>query len=115
MYENLIILEVLKKYYNSGRQPDIYFYRDTHGNEIDLIIRKQRRLIPIEIKSSATFTKDFLKGIKRFSETTGKICEPGYIFYNGAEEFNINGTTITNILKNNEPDKLSNVRLGFCI
>lgn len=99
LYENFIILEVLKSHYNSGKRPDLYFYRDTYGNEIDLIIRKNRKLFPIEIKSAATFTKDFLKGIERFMKTTGEICEPGFVFYNGTEEFTVKGTKIINIFK----------------
>lgn len=106
LYENFIILEVVKSYYNSGQRPEIYFYRDTHGNEIDLLIRKQRKLIPIEIKSAATFTKDFLKGIERFVKTAGEICEPGYVLYNGTDEFTVNGTMIINILKTDSLDKL---------
>ena len=83
-----------------------HFLRDTHSNEIDLILRKHRKLIPIEIKSAATFTKDFIKGIERFKKTAGEICEPGYVFYNGTDEFTINGTMIINILKNDALDKL---------
>jgi predicted AAA+ superfamily ATPase len=97
LYENLIILELLKFFHNSGKRPDFYFYRDTHGNEVDIIIRKSRKLIPIEIKSAATFTKDFFKGMDRFMKTTREKCEQGYVLYNGAEEFNIKGKKIFNL------------------
>lgn len=100
LYENLVILELLKMYYNRGKRPDIYFYRDTHGNEVDLIIRKNRRLIPVEIKSAATFTEVFLKGIDSFIRSAGEKCEEGYVFYNGSEEFTIKGKRILNIFSN---------------
>ena len=106
LYENLIILEVLKHFHNSGKRPDIYFYRDTHGNEVDLIIRKGRRLIPLEIKSAATFTKDFLKGIERFTKAAGKKCEKGYVLYNGPDEFTIQGKRILNLLIHGGLDNL---------
>ena len=106
MYENLIILEILKQFLNKGRQPDFYFYRDTHGNEVDLIIRTGRRLIPLEIKSAATFTKEFLKGIERFKNAAGERCENGYVIYNGTEEFNIKGNKILNIFIQQGMDKL---------
>ena len=106
LYENLVILEIIKRYHNSGKRPDIYFYRDTHGNEVDLIIRKNRKLIPIEIKSAATFTKDFLKGIDRFADSAGEICEDGYILYNGTDSYTINGKKILNIFKDNGLAKL---------
>ena len=106
LYENLVILEIIKLYHNSGKRPDIYFYRDTHGNEVDLIIRKNRKLIPIEIKSAATFTKDFLKGIDGFADSAGEICEDGYILYNGTDSYTINGKKILNIFKDNGLAKL---------
>jgi len=64
LYENLLILEILKIHLNAGRRPELFFYRDTHGNEVDIVLKAGRRLIPIEIKSAATFTPDFLKGIE---------------------------------------------------
>ncbi len=101
LYENFIILEILKAQYNQGRRPELFFYRDTHGNEVDLIIKQQRQLIPIEIKSSATFTKDFLKGIKKFKNLTGDRCLHGYVLYNGKEQFSLDNTDIQNILIHN--------------
>jgi predicted AAA+ superfamily ATPase len=105
--ENLVILEIIKRYHNSGKRPDIYFYRDTHGNEVDLIVRKNRRLIPLEIKSAATFTKDFFKGIERFDESVGDICEEGYVLYNGTDEFSVKGRRVINIFKDDGLDKLN--------
>jgi predicted AAA+ superfamily ATPase len=69
LYENLVVLEILKSRLNRGKRPELFFYRDTHGNEVDLVIRQARTLIPIEIKSAATFTSDFLK---RPGNQTGK-------------------------------------------
>jgi predicted AAA+ superfamily ATPase len=86
LYENLVILEFLKERLNRGAAPDLYFYRDSHGNEVDLVVREAGRLIPVEIKSAATFTPEFVHGIERFRETVGPLCGPGLICYNGAEE-----------------------------
>lgn len=98
LYENLVIVEILKGYFNSGKRPDLFFYRDTHGNEVDLIIRAGRKLIPVEIKSAATFTPDFLKGIEKFQKVVGKNCSQGIVLYNGAEEFTLKGTRVVNPL-----------------
>lgn len=99
LYENLIIVEILKKFFNSGNRPDLFFYRDTHGNEVDLIIRTGRKLIPIEIKSAATFIPDFLKGIEQFQKAAGKNCLPGFVLYNGTEEYTLKGTRVVNPIK----------------
>ncbi len=98
LYENLVILEVFKAHLNRGLRPDLYFFRDTHGNEVDLLIRKGGRLTPIEIKSAATFTPDFLKGIERFRDLLGRRCTGGLVVYDGAEPFTIRGTQVLNPL-----------------
>ena len=46
-------------------------------------------MIPIEIKSSSTFTKDFLKGINRFKKLTNNRCKKGYVLYNGKDSFHL--------------------------
>ena len=95
-YENLLILDILKTRLNKGKRPEIYFYRDTHGNEVDLIIREGRQVTPIEIKSAATFTGSFLKGLDNFKKTVGERSTDGMVLYNGKEEFEIRGTRIFN-------------------
>ncbi len=62
LYENLIVLDVLKRLCNAGQRPEMFFYRDTHGNEVDLLIRQGRQWMSVEIKSASTFSMDFLKG-----------------------------------------------------
>jgi hypothetical protein len=96
LYENLVILEVLKARLNRGMSPSLYFYRDTNGNEVDLIIRVGRKLVPVEIKSASTFTEDFLKGISRFRETVGVRANAGFVFYNGKDRFIVRGAGILN-------------------
>jgi hypothetical protein len=98
LYENFIILEILKSHYNKGRRPELYFYRDTHGNEVDLIIKRQRQLIPVEIKSAATFSKDFLKGIEKFRNILKDRSPEGYVFYDGDDRYDLNRISIQNIL-----------------
>ncbi|MDZ7762054.1 MAG: ATP-binding protein [Desulfovermiculus sp.] len=99
LYENLIIQEVLKARLNKGKRPNLYFYRDTQGNEVDLIIKHGRELVPVEIKSAATFTPTFLKGIENFRQITGDRCQPGFVIYNGNQEFNVKDSRITNPLQ----------------
>lgn len=99
LYENLIVADVLKTLCNTGRRPEIFFLRDTHGNEIDLLIRRGRRLIPVEIKSSATFAPDFLKGMRRFREAFGERLADGIVLYDGEQDFQVQGVRVTNPLR----------------
>lgn len=66
LYENFIISEILKGALNRGIRPEVYFFRDSHGNEVDLLVREKSELIPVEIKSAGTFSPDFLRGLDRF-------------------------------------------------
>lgn len=106
LYENLLILDVLKNRLNSGKRPEMFFYRDTHGNEVDLIIKHGRKLTPVEIKSAATFTYDFLKGIEQFQKVTEDRCKPGFVFYNGREQYTLKGTRVFNPLLHEGLDAL---------
>lgn len=66
LFENLIVMEALKRRYNVGRGNNLCFYRDSNGNEVDLITRVEGALSLYEVKSSETYHPDFEKGIKRF-------------------------------------------------
>jgi len=99
LYENLIVADVLKRFCNAGRLPELFFYRDTHGNEVDLLIRQARRLTPVEIKSANTFSVDFLKGIRRFREAAGEeSVGEGFVLFNGEQVHQVQGVRVANPL-----------------
>lgn len=98
LYENLMILEIRKAMFNRGKRPDLYFYRDSNGNEVDLLIRKHSGILPVEIKSSATFNNNFLKGIDHFRKVSADCLQHAYVLYNGKDQFNIRNTTVCNPL-----------------
>jgi len=75
IFENMQVLEVLKHYFHAGRQPRFYFYRDSQDYEVDIVIEREGRWLPIEIKSSATFNTSFMRGIERFQKVIGDECD----------------------------------------
>lgn len=81
--ENLVIMELNKYRYNRGLEPNLYYYRDNHKNEIDVIIKQAHQLIPIEIKSAKTFSQSFLKGLKFLHQLAGERVTTGYVVYAG--------------------------------
>jgi predicted AAA+ superfamily ATPase len=89
LFENLIIIEALKSKLNQGKDPGLFFYRDSHGNEVDLVVQNGNQFTPIEIKSSQTWHSSFLKGIKYFKRLLGDRVEKGVVVYGG----NANRTT----------------------
>lgn len=66
LFENFIVTEILKTRLNKGEEPNLFFWRDHHGNEIDIIIEEGEKLIPIEIKSGKTVQTLFLVLSKEF-------------------------------------------------
>ena len=53
-YETFIVSEILKSYYNAGKEPDLYFFRNTDGQEVDLLFYRDGKLYPIEIKKTSS-------------------------------------------------------------
>ncbi len=98
LYENLVIGEVVKGALNRGLRPEVYFFRDAHGTEVDLVVRTEGHLVPVEIKSAATFSPSFLKGIERFRSLGIKRVAPGLVLYDGDRSFRVKGIRIVNPL-----------------
>lgn len=82
IFENLVVLEILKTRHNQGLKPNIYFFRDSRGLEIDVLFKSGRQLTGIEIKSSSTWNSSFKKSLSRFS-TTHQSLNGCYVAYNG--------------------------------
>jgi len=93
LFENYMIVDVLKQYYNQAKVPKTYFWRDSHGHEIDCVLEKADKLYPIEIKSGMTVTQDFFTGLNYWQELTG--IEKGTLVYAGTENFKLKNIVIT--------------------
>lgn len=79
LFENLVVNEFVKLYYNQGIEPDLTFWRDSTGNEIDLIDHREGEDYAYEIKSSQTFKLSFFKGLNRWASLSGsKHCSVIY-------------------------------------
>lgn len=87
LFENLIMAEMQKQFYNQALPPSLYFWRDRNGRvEIDGIIDKGAELIPFEIKSSETLhNTHFFDGIRKWNEMAAGSFEHSYVIYAGEE------------------------------
>ncbi|MBF0548796.1 MAG: ATP-binding protein [Candidatus Riflebacteria bacterium] len=72
IFENAVVSEIYKSYFHRGEQSRMYFWRTSNGAEVDLIVEREGRLIPIGIKSSSTPNSKMLGGLKLFRETFQK-------------------------------------------
>ena len=82
LFENLIVIEALKTRFNKGQKSNLYFFRDSHGREIDLLYKSGRDFTGVEIKSSSTWNNSFKKELKRFSEKNIQLAQ-SYVVYSG--------------------------------
>lgn len=87
VFESFIISESLKKRADAGKEADMYFWRDSAGHEIDMLVEDGERLIPVEIKSGETFSTDFLKGIQYWRKISDKPKTPAAVIYGGGTSF----------------------------
>lgn len=95
IFENFIITEIIKNEEKSDRAANLYFWRDKLGHEVDLIIEKgYNQIIPIEIKSGQTISKDYFKNLKYFNKL--KPCKTNYLIYTGKENQTREGIKILN-------------------
>lgn len=83
LFENLVINEFVKKSLNNAEEPDLTFWRDSTGNEVDLISHVDGTQYAYEIKSGATYSTDFFKGLSKWSKLSGIPPEQCSVYYNG--------------------------------
>jgi len=98
LFENLVILEALKTRYNKGQTPNLYFYRDSNGKEIDLLYKTGNDLIGIEIKSASTWNSGFTKTLKSFSEKQKQLYK-SFVVFNGEHRSFSGGIEVINYMQ----------------
>ena len=83
--ENLVVTEFAKAELNRGRQPNLFFYRDSRGTEIDLVRTSANELNFFEIKSSKTFNAKYFDNIKKVSPLFGERVTRSAVIYDGEQ------------------------------
>ena len=78
-FETYAVSEVIKSYYNAGKHPPVFYYRDTDKNEIDLILEANNTLYPFEIKKSASPNKNAILHFEMLNKTKKTIGTGGVI------------------------------------
>lgn len=83
LFENLVINEFIKSAYHKGEMPDATFWRDSTGNEVDLLQYVGGKPYAYEIKSGATYSPNFFSGIAKWAKLSGAEQEQCFAIYNG--------------------------------
>jgi hypothetical protein len=91
----MVVMEFLKNRFNKGMDSNLYFYRDSHHSEVDLISKTANSLEAFEIKSAQTFHPDFLKGLFKFKKLFEKLRKMALI-YDGELQSQVKGVDVMN-------------------
>ncbi len=86
LFENMMVAESVKrKNHKNERQNDLWFWRDSEGNEVDLLIQKPAKIEIVEIKATRTIMSNLFKGLNYYAslEKEQKISKT--LVYGGNE------------------------------
>jgi len=100
IFENFVLMDLVKQEWNRGTKPSLYFFRDSIGNEVDILHEQNGMYAPIEVKSSETFNEDFVKGIFAFQKMLAgtkfeKQLLPGSVICNVKQKFSFKGVNVS--------------------
>ncbi len=83
LVENLVAIEALKSFHHRGIAPRMYFYRDSNGNEVDLVLEHGLSLYAAEVKAGATVVSDYFRGLSRFAALMPDRLAAAAVVYGG--------------------------------
>lgn len=86
IFENLIVMEMLKNRYNKGQESNLFFYRESRGTEIDIMAQEGINLRLYEVKSAKTSNADFYKNIRAIEHAFGDRILSSCVIYDGDVE-----------------------------
>ncbi len=94
IFETFIISELIKSKMNQGEKPAFSFWRDSNGNEVDLLVEKETKLYPVEIKSGRTLTHEAYAGLTKWCALAGERAGEPALVYAGDESFKHKGLQV---------------------
>ena len=86
LFENMIVAEIAKQAHHKGERPNLYFWRDSNGNEIDLVRESGGTLHLMEIKATRTLKPDHFRNTTKFRKWVGDQPARYYLAHGGTED-----------------------------
>ena len=94
LFETYVITELLKRRFNAGQPSDLYFWRDSTGKEVDVLIETAQGLHAVEIKSGSTFTSDWTSSLKKWNQFAGDEVIQASLIYGGTASYARDGVQV---------------------
>lgn len=83
LFENAVVNALLKRAWNDGRETDLRFWRDSQGNEVDLLVYDDIMPTAYEVKSGATFSSNYFSGLAKWAAISGVPATHLNVVYGG--------------------------------
>ena len=80
LFETMVVAEYQRVRWNRGEIANLYFWRDSSGIEVDLLLDEAGLLRPVEIKSGQTIAGDMFNGLKKWQTLSASPAEPSLMF-----------------------------------
>lgn len=94
LFETWVVSELYKQRLNAGLAPDLFFWRDNSGQEIDILCETSQGLQAIEIKSGSTYASDWTQSLKKWQSLAGTESLGLTILYGGTNNFDRDGINV---------------------
>jgi len=94
IFETLVVAELMKTFLHRGERPPLYFWRDSNGVEVDVLIERGAQIVPVEIKSGKTVTRGFFPGLEKWTALAGDLSTDPTLIYGGEENYRQKGISI---------------------
>lgn len=83
LFENMIVMEIIKHRYNQGKTGGVFFYRDSNQNEVDVLLKQEGVITALEIKSAMTYNSSFEKSLKQIPTWINTPITNRAVIYSG--------------------------------
>lgn len=87
LFETMVVGEFLRARWNRGEPSNLYFWRDSTGTEVDLLLDEAGLLHPVEIKSGQTIASDMLKGLQKWRAIARTPIGQPWLVFGGDGEY----------------------------
>jgi predicted AAA+ superfamily ATPase len=94
LFETMVVSEWVKAFYNRGERPELYYWRSKAGTEVDLIIDRNSRLYPIEIKATSTIMPGHIENLIKWKNLAYDKATNGLVIADVQDSFEIKGCRV---------------------
>ena len=86
LFESWVLGELMKMQGAKGKGDNFFFWRNHIGQEIDVLIEREKKLLPLEIKSGATLSSDWFNALNAWVKLAEDVAGKAYLVYGGTEK-----------------------------